>query len=41
MRDNFRRKEKDEDFIFGIHPVLEALKAGKPFEKLLLQTPFD
>jgi 23S rRNA (guanosine2251-2'-O)-methyltransferase len=41
MRDNYRRKEKDEDFVFGIHPVLEALKAGKPFEKLLLQTPFE
>lgn len=29
--------KKEEDFIFGIHPVAEALKAGKEIDRLLLQ----
>lgn len=41
MRNNFQRKEKNDDFIFGIHPILEAIKLNKTFEKLLLQTPFE
>jgi 23S rRNA (guanosine2251-2'-O)-methyltransferase len=29
----------DEHLIYGKHPVLEALKEGRPFEKLLIQRP--
>ncbi len=28
---------KKEDFIFGIHPVLEAIEAGREIEKVLIQ----
>ncbi|CAN5351374.1 23S rRNA (guanosine(2251)-2'-O)-methyltransferase RlmB [soil metagenome] len=28
---------KEENLIYGKHPLIEALKAGKPFEKILLQ----
>lgn len=28
---------REENLIFGKHPMLEALRAGKPFEKILLQ----
>lgn len=31
---------KKNDFIFGIHPVLEALDAGKELDKLMLQRNF-
>jgi 23S rRNA (guanosine2251-2'-O)-methyltransferase len=30
-------EENTKDFIFGIHPVLEAIKAEKSIEKLLIQ----
>jgi 23S rRNA (guanosine2251-2'-O)-methyltransferase len=29
---------KKENFIYGIHPVMEALKSGKEIEKVLIQT---
>lgn len=29
---------KRENFIYGIHPVIEALKSGKEIEKVLIQT---
>lgn len=28
---------KEENLIYGKHPLIEALKAGKPFEKILMQ----
>lgn len=28
---------KEDNLIYGKHPLLEALRAGKPFEKILLQ----
>jgi 23S rRNA (guanosine2251-2'-O)-methyltransferase len=28
---------KDTDFIFGMHPVIEAIKAGKQIDKLLIK----
>ena len=32
----FRKKEKDA-FVYGIHPVLEALQSGKTVDKVWLQ----
>lgn len=29
---------KKENFIYGIHPVMEALKSGKEIEKIMIQT---
>jgi len=29
---------KKENFIYGIHPVIEALKSGKEIEKIMIQT---
>lgn len=29
--------EQKEDYVFGIHPVMEALNAGKTIEKVLIQ----
>ena len=28
---------KNKSMIFGRHPVMDAIQAGKPFEKLILQ----
>ena len=30
-------EEKKMQYLFGMHPVLEAVKAGKKFEKVLLK----
>ena len=29
-------EEKKSQYLFGMHPVLEAVKAGKKFEKVML-----
>jgi 23S rRNA (guanosine2251-2'-O)-methyltransferase len=34
---NFGQNSSDKDVIFGIRPVIEAIKAGKEIEKLLVQ----
>lgn len=31
------KKEKQEDFIFGLRPVIEAIEAGKTIDKVFLQ----
>ncbi len=33
----YNKRPPEKDFIYGIHPVMEALKQGKEFEKILLQ----
>jgi 23S rRNA (guanosine2251-2'-O)-methyltransferase len=38
MRHPIRNKHKEEGLIFGIHPVLEALRAGKEIDKVLIQS---
>ena len=38
MRNLNRNKQKEEGLIFGIHPVLEALRAGKDIDKVLIQS---
>ena len=30
-------EEKKMQYLFGMHPVLEAVKAGKKFDKVLLK----
>ena len=30
-------QERNEDFIFGIRPVMEAIASGKTIDKLLIQ----
>ena len=35
-RDKFPRKEK-KDIIFGIHPVIEAIKSDQELNKILIQ----
>ncbi|MGF1533991.1 MAG: 23S rRNA (guanosine(2251)-2'-O)-methyltransferase RlmB [Bernardetiaceae bacterium] len=37
---NHSAATKTTDFIFGIHPILEALDAGKELDKILLQQNF-
>jgi 23S rRNA (guanosine2251-2'-O)-methyltransferase len=36
-RPNFRDKEKDNNFIFGIRPVIEAIEAGKDIDKIMVK----
>jgi 23S rRNA (guanosine2251-2'-O)-methyltransferase len=38
MRHPNKIKHKEEGLIFGIHPVMEALRAGKEIDKVLLQS---
>lgn len=35
-RNNKTKRQRPDNLIYGVHPVLEALKAGKPVEKILL-----
>ena len=37
----FRNKPAQDEFLFGIHPVLEALEAGRPLDKILLRKGID
>ena len=30
-------RKKNEDLIFGLHPVMEAIKSGKEINKILIQ----
>ena len=34
---NYNMEEKKMQYLFGMHPVLEAVKAGKKFDKVLLK----
>lgn len=34
---NFSKQPSEKEFIYGIHPIMEALKEGKEFDKILLQ----
>ena len=39
-RDRYQRKEK-KDVIFGVHPVIEAIKSGQELNKILIQKGID
>ncbi|MGB2466773.1 MAG: RNA methyltransferase substrate-binding domain-containing protein, partial [Crocinitomicaceae bacterium] len=39
-RDRYPRKEK-KDVIFGVHPVIEAIKSGQELNKILIQKGID
>ena len=44
MRDDrtpIKKKPVQDDLLFGIHPVLEALEAGRPLDKILLRKGID
>ena len=34
---NYSKQPSEKEFIYGVHPMMEALKAGKEFDKILLQ----
>ena len=34
---NYSKQPSEKDFIYGLHPMMEALKEGKEFDKILLQ----
>jgi 23S rRNA (guanosine2251-2'-O)-methyltransferase len=35
--EKFTHRPSEKSFIYGLHPVLEAIKSGKEFDKILLQ----
>ncbi|WKS96064.1 23S rRNA (guanosine(2251)-2'-O)-methyltransferase RlmB [Riemerella columbina] len=37
QKPRYEKKDKKEDFIFGLRPVIEALEAGKTIDKIFLQ----
>jgi len=34
---NYSKQPSEKEFLYGVHPMMEALKAGKEFDKILLQ----
>jgi 23S rRNA (guanosine2251-2'-O)-methyltransferase len=36
-RDDFKQEPSEKEFIFGVHPVMEAVESGKYINKILLQ----